>query len=89
MRFPVNEEDFKERNVVDPSGIVQVIKNYWWWCVDGDPARALFYAPRRSEIGSPQCNQSEAIARRVGESLGHDKRAQMVQIPLALSPWEG
>lgn len=84
----MTQEDYRERNVVDPKGIVQVMKDYWWWCVDGDPTRALFYAPRRSEIGSPQCNQVEAVSRRVGENLGHDKRAQLVHIPVAFSPWE-
>jgi hypothetical protein len=84
----MSEADYKERNVVDPKGIVQVMKNYWWWCVVGDPTRALFYAPRKSGIGSPQCNPIEAVAQRVGENLGHDKRAQLIQIPLAFSPWE-
>lgn len=84
----MSDADYKERNVIDPKGIVQVMKGFWWWCIDGDPTKALFYAPKRKEIGSPQCNSVEAVARTVGARLGHDQRAQLVQIPVAFSPWE-
>lgn len=84
----IEESDYKERNVVEPSGIVQVYRDYWWWCVEGDPTRALFYAPHKKETGSPQCSISEAVVRSVGGTLGHDKRAQLVKIPLAFAPWE-
>ena len=84
----MHDTDYKERNVVDPKGIVRVMRDYWWWCVGGEPTRALFYAPRRSELGSPQCNSNEIVARKVGTSLGHDMRAELIKIPLAFSPWE-
>lgn len=77
------------RDVTQPDGIVQVYRNFWWWCVDGDPRKALFYCPRgRRDVGSPQCNQSEAVAKRIGEDLHYVECAQMVQIPLAFVPWE-
>lgn len=80
---------YVERDVVDPNGIVQVKKDYWWWCVEGDPKRALFFCPNGRGVGSPQCNYDENLARLVGQKLGHDKRAQLIQIPMAFSPWEG
>jgi hypothetical protein len=80
--------DYVERNVVEPKGIVQVHRDYWFWCVDGDPKRALFYTGGRRGYGHPQCNSSQTTAQRVGESLKHDTRAQLVQIPLAFVPWE-
>ena len=77
---------YVERNVLDTNGIVQVFRDYWWWCVDGDPKRALFFC------GSPQCNFKQELAEAVGGRLGHNERAKLVRIPLALValvPWEG
>ncbi len=79
---------YVERNVVEPKGIVQVHKDYWWWCVEGDPKRALFATWKASDIGSPQCNANEELARVVGTKLGHDQRAKLIQIPMAFVPWE-
>lgn len=81
-------DNYTPRNVVEPKGIVQVMRDSWWWCIDGDPTKAIFYTPRRKGVGSPQCNSNRAIAERVGQSLGHDMRAQLIQIPLAFAPWE-
>lgn len=81
--------EFKEVNVLEPAGEVQVYRNYWWWCVDGDPKRALFYARRKHEVGSPQCNFNKAVAEVVGKKLEQDSIAQLIQIPLAFVPWEG
>lgn len=81
-----------ERNILpdEAKGIVQVYRNYWWWCAGGDPSKALFYQDRRSDIGSPQCNSNESCSRKLGVSLGHDKRGyQLVLVPFALVPWEG
>jgi hypothetical protein len=80
--------DYVERNVIDPKGIVQVYRDSWFWCVEGDPKRALFYTAGRRGVGSPQCNLNQAVAQRVGENLKHDTRAQLVQIPMAFIPWE-
>lgn len=81
-------EQYKEVNVIEPNGVVQVFKNYWWWCVEGDPTRALFYAPGKRDVGSPQCNFNHALALRIGESLAHEQRAKLIQIPLAFAPWD-
>ena len=84
----MDDSSFITHNVIEPKGIVQVYRDFWWWCLDGDPSRALFYRPRKRGCGSPQCNSSEAVVRKVGEGLGHDKRAKLIQIPLAFVPWE-
>lgn len=84
----LKRSEYKERDVVEPKGIVQVMRDHWWWCMDGDPKRALFYAPRMRDVGSPQCNSIEAVAKRIGENLGHDKAAVLIHIPLAFAPWE-
>jgi hypothetical protein len=81
-------DQYVERNVLDTNGIVQVFRDYWWWCIEGDPKRALFFCMLRG-IGSPQCNLKREIAEAIGERLGHNKCAKLVQIPLALVPWEG
>jgi hypothetical protein len=83
-----NREKYVEYNAIDPTGIVQVYRNYYWWCVDGDPKRALLYKPHRSQIGAPQCNANETLARAVGERLQHDKYAMLVKLKLAFAPWE-
>lgn len=88
MASQVSDSKFVERNVVDPSGIVQVYKNFWWWCIDGDPKRAIFYRLTPRSTGSPQCNSNESIARGVGEKLGYPEGAQLIHIPLAFVPWE-
>lgn len=90
MGNPVENErglTLTEENVVDPKGIVQVYRDSWWWCIDGDPKRALFYGASRRHRGFAQCNTNPAIARTLGERNGYDKVAQMVQIPLAFVPW--
>jgi hypothetical protein len=84
-------DKYVTRNVVDPKGVVQVYKNFWWWCEDGDPTKALFYVGLlrgRRDIGSPQCNANQEIAERVGVRLEHTLRAKLIQIPLAFVPWD-
>lgn len=78
------------RNVIDPKGIVQVYKNYWWWCEDGDPTKALFYKATEKwrSTGAPQCNANEDIARSIGARLNYGENIKLVQIPLAFEPWE-
>ena len=83
------ENRYIERNVVEPKGIVQVFRDHYWWCVDGDPKRALFFSPNKRGDGSPQCNCVQAIAQSIGESLGHVNTAKLVFISLAFVPWEG
>ena len=78
------------RDVTNPRGVVRVLRDHWWWCVDGDPRKAVFYigggrfAGRR--IGSPQCNSNRAITERIPVPFGS---AVIRQIPLAFVPAEG
>lgn len=81
----MTDKDFSTFDAINPKGIVQVYRDYWWWCVDGDPTKALVYNARG--LFAPQCNRDEACARAVGTKLGHDTRAQLVQIPLAFVRW--
>jgi hypothetical protein len=76
------------RDVTDPKGIVQVYRDYWWWCKDGDPKLAMFYRPWNRGYGSAQCNSNKVCAEVVGKSLGYESIASLVQIPLAFVPWE-
>ncbi len=76
-----------EFDVVNPDGIVQVYRDYYWWCIDGDPRRALFFGNSIKE-GRPQCNYNEDLAKYIGLKLGHDKIAKLIQIHLAFVPWE-
>ena len=76
------------RDVITPEGIVQVHRDFWWWCEGGDPTKALFYRPGKRGSGAPQCNLDPVLAKSVGERLGHDQRAELIQIPLAFVPWE-
>jgi hypothetical protein len=79
-----------EQDVLEPThSIVSVYRDYWWWCVEGDPKRALFWrSSDRDRVGHAQCNHSKECAEAVGKRLGHDTRATLVQIPLAFAPWE-
>lgn len=80
---------YATRNVLEPKGIVKTYRDFWWWCVDGDPKKAIVYKPSR--YGEyPQCNSSEKCARVVGEKLlsEYPEGAQLIHIPLAFMPWE-
>ncbi len=84
----MDNDSYVAVNVVDPSDVVQVYKDFWWWCLDGDPTKAIFYKCNiRGGIGSPQCNSNKEIAETVGKRLKHNERAQLIQIPLAFVPW--
>lgn len=84
----LTELDYTERNVVDPSGIVQVFCDYWWICAEGDPKRAMFYTRGRG-VGSPQCNANKAIMETLATPLrAYGAAVEIIQIPLAFVPWE-
>lgn len=40
-------------------GLMQIYKDYWWF-VTAD-LEVLFYRPRRSSYGSPQCNSNKSV----------------------------
>jgi hypothetical protein len=84
-----------ERNVIgEPSGVVRVLKNHWWCCVDGDPTRTLFYIGgpphRKTNFSSPQCNSDKRVAEYINKanSMGYPEGSQLVFIPLAFVPIE-
>lgn len=73
----LTSEDFVfvpvEKATVSPGGIVMCYKDRYW-AVDAQ-GRIAFYNPKRRngrrqsrDLGSPQCNAQEAIARNVMES---------------------
>lgn len=80
--------DYITRDVVNPKGIVHVYRDFWWWCVDGDPTKAIFYRRGQRGPGSPQCNSSQMIAQGVGAVLRYPAEAKLVQIQIAFAPWE-
>src|SRR5688572_6202342 len=76
----------KEQNSIS----VEIYKNYWWACVDGDPKKAVFYS-WSSKYRTPQCNLNKSImdhvyvsgsaVDRIGKAL--EKKVEIVQIPMA------
>ena len=74
-------------NVIDPEGVVAVYRDHWWWCVDGDPTKALFYRGHW-RIGTPQCNSNKKVSEMIGAKLGYHEFASLIQIPLAFVPYE-
>jgi hypothetical protein len=74
-------DDSKEQNIA----AMDIHKNWWWACIDGDPTKALFYKTSKySEWYSPQCNSDS----RVITSLPGiwPESAKPVQIPLSFVP---
>jgi len=80
---------YVERNVVEPTGVVQVYRDFWWWCAEGDPKRALFYVRDVRDVGLPQCNLSREICKSRERRLrrGSSHPVTLVQIPFAFEPW--
>lgn len=81
-------EHYVIRDVTDPRGTVRVLRDHWWWCVDGDPRKAIFYVGRpnsRRHVGSPQCNSNRAITERITTPF---ETASVCQIPIAFIPVE-
>lgn len=68
-------------------GIVQVLTNRWWWCVDGTPTKAIFYhgADKRRYPGSRQCNTQKEITERIVPNV---ENAKLIFIEKAFVPWE-
>ncbi len=75
-------DDSKEQN----SAAMDIHKNWWWACIDGDPTKALFYKTSNyNEYYSPQCNSNEAIIKSSVTSMYPDGW-QPVQVPIAFIP---
>jgi hypothetical protein len=77
------------RDVTDPRGVVRVLRDHWWWCVDGDPRKAVFYIGHgrfaKPRVGSPQCNSNRSISERIPVPF---ETAVLCQIPMAFAPVE-
>lgn len=80
-------EHYGTLDVLEPKGIVQVYDNRWWWCLDGDPRKAIFYHGRdkRRYPGSPQCNGNKSISERIPVPFDN---AALVFVPRAFVPWK-
>lgn len=65
-------------------GSVRVIRNHWWWLIDGDPSKAVFYVGTGWRTRwSPQCNTD----RRIVDSLGVPfEGAKVTFVPIAFAP---
>lgn len=87
MALPVDQ--YVLRDVTDPRGVVRVLRDRWWWCVDGDPRKAVFYIGRgrfaRRHVGSPQCNGNRLITERIPVPF---ESASIVLVPIAFVPAE-
>src|ERR1700722_18716194 len=79
-------EHYRTLDVIEPKGIVQVYNERWWWCVDGNPEKAIFYtgSNKRNYPGSPQCNGNKTITERI---IPNVQDAQLVFVPRAFVPW--
>lgn len=78
---------YRTVDVTRLKGVVQVLDDRWFWCVNGDPKQAIFYtgSDKRRYPGSPQCNGSKAISERVVPPLDG---AELVFVKQAFVPWE-
>jgi hypothetical protein len=69
-------------DVAKARSLVEALHNHWW---SVHPERGLImWRPDRRSAGSPQCNQDEIIARKIGENMY--PWAEIRQIPLVLIP---
>jgi hypothetical protein len=89
MNGPLPESHYRKVPLADltdpPHGrTVQVLRDYWWRVTEDDCL--VFYTRGiRRYFGAPQCNQSEAITRKVGEGL-YPWPTEVRQIPLVFIP---
>jgi hypothetical protein len=81
------KEHYVVRDVTNQRGTVRVIRDHYWWCLDGDHERAVFYIGRtkRARVGSPQCNSNRMITERIVTPF---EQAIICKIPIAFVPVE-
>lgn len=63
-------------------GICQVIRDNWW-LVHPEKGLLFFWSQGTKGLGSPRCNRSESIVRRVGTTC---EGAEIRFLPLAIVP---
>lgn len=70
------------------SGFCQILRNRWWVVC---PKRGLVFCWRKGVkgLGSPQCNSSESISRRLGSPIedAEIKFVPLVLVPIHLEDW--
>lgn len=77
---------YRTYDVTEPANGCEVFKDRYWFCVNGDPAKALMFGY------SPQCNKSESILEHRLKKLPHTlplktyPNIQIVFIPNAFVP---
>jgi hypothetical protein len=71
------------------TGVVQIFKNFWFMCADGDPKRALVY-----KGFALQCNADERVMNHVYSQQTIDLFAKegieikIVRLPMAYRKWD-
>lgn len=77
-------ENYRIIDVTEPHGTVRAIRNHWWWLIDGDARKAVFYVGKGWRTAwSPQCNTD----RRIVDGLGVPfENAKVTRLPLAFAP---
>lgn len=77
----LNKKDFSTQDVVTPkNGVYKVYVNYYWWCEDGDPKKAIIF-----KGFAPQCNSDRRILE--GSNPPYTG-CEIVKIPVAYREWE-
>lgn len=78
----MKKERFSFVNLLDPTGVVQVLENKWFWCEDGDPTKGVVF-----DKFSPQCNSNKRIAETF--SIGRIfPSAKLIFVEKCFVPWD-
>lgn len=78
-------EHYVLRDVTSPRGVVRVLRDHWWWCINDNPSKAVFYVGVKRKSMSPQCNRDRRIVERIPVPF---ETATICQIPIAFVPHE-
>lgn len=68
---------------LNKGGVVQVLENKYWWCLDGNPKQALVY-----NRFSPQCNSNKQIVESNSLIPRIFADAEIVFIELCFCEWD-
>ena len=75
---------FSTYDVLNPSGVVRVLKDIWLWCDNGKPEKAIMY-----DTYYPQCNANKAISETFSESILKEfPNAKLIHIERAFIPYD-
>jgi hypothetical protein len=56
---------YKTEDVTIVKGVVRIMENKYWWCINGKPEQAVFYVGKYGKYYSPQCNSDESVMLRL------------------------